>query len=113
VRPDLAAVDQAIRSGLHSVVPLVDQIADHIIGGGGKRLRPLLVVLAGRACGGAETTIACVPRLSLNSFTPPPCCMTMWSTCRPAGVVAIPPMKSMEIRPVCWSETSFIRAHSR
>jgi len=55
VRPELAAVDQAIRSGLHSAVPLVDQIADHIIGGGGKRLRPLLVVLAGRACGGAET----------------------------------------------------------
>src|SRR5262249_44759816 len=32
-------------------VPLVDQIADHIIAGGGKRLRPLLVVLVGRACG--------------------------------------------------------------
>ena len=53
VRAELAAVDQEIRSGLHSAVPLVDQIADHIIGGGGKRLRPLLVVLAGRACGGA------------------------------------------------------------
>jgi octaprenyl-diphosphate synthase len=52
VRPDLAAVDTSIRNGLKSVVPLVDQIAEHIIGGGGKRLRPLLVVLAGRACGG-------------------------------------------------------------
>jgi octaprenyl-diphosphate synthase len=50
---ELAAVDEAIRSGLHSAVGLVDQIADHIIGGGGKRLRPLLVVLAGRACGAA------------------------------------------------------------
>jgi octaprenyl-diphosphate synthase len=48
---ELAAVDEAIRSGLHSAVGLVDQIADHIIGGGGKRLRPLLVVLVGRACG--------------------------------------------------------------
>jgi octaprenyl-diphosphate synthase len=55
VRTELAAVDEAIRSGLHSAVGLVDQIADHIIGGGGKRLRPLLVVLAGRACGGAGT----------------------------------------------------------
>jgi octaprenyl-diphosphate synthase len=54
VRPELAAVDEAIRSGLHSAVPLVDQIADHIIGGGGKRLRPLLVVLVGMACGGAS-----------------------------------------------------------
>jgi octaprenyl-diphosphate synthase len=55
VRTELAAVDEAIRSGLHSAVGLVDQIADHIIGGGGKRLRPLLVVLAGRACGGTGT----------------------------------------------------------
>jgi octaprenyl-diphosphate synthase len=53
VRPDLAAVDASIRIGLKSVVPLVDEIAEHIIGGGGKRLRPLLVVLAGRACAGA------------------------------------------------------------
>ena len=51
VRADLAAVDESIRNGLKSVVPLVDEIAEHIIGGGGKRLRPLLVVLAGRACG--------------------------------------------------------------
>jgi len=51
VRPDLAAVDQVIRQRLKSVVPLVDQVAEHIIAGGGKRLRPLLVVLAGRACG--------------------------------------------------------------
>jgi octaprenyl-diphosphate synthase len=50
VADDLEAVDSAIRSGLKSIVPLVDNIAEHIIAGGGKRLRPLLVVLAGRAC---------------------------------------------------------------
>jgi len=44
-------VDNVIRARLKSAVPLVDQIAEHIISGGGKRLRPLLVVLAGRACG--------------------------------------------------------------
>jgi octaprenyl-diphosphate synthase len=48
---DLAAVDAMIRARLKSTVPLVDQVAEHIIGGGGKRLRPLLCVLAGRACG--------------------------------------------------------------
>jgi octaprenyl-diphosphate synthase len=53
VRQDLLAVDGAIRAGLKSIVPLVDQVAEHIIAGGGKRLRPLLVVLAGRACGAA------------------------------------------------------------
>jgi octaprenyl-diphosphate synthase len=51
VRPDLAAVDAMIRARLKSAVPLVDQVAEHIIGGGGKRLRPLICVLAGRACG--------------------------------------------------------------
>ena len=51
VRTDLAGVDAMIRARLKSAVPLVDQVAEHIIGGGGKRLRPLLCVLAGRACG--------------------------------------------------------------
>jgi octaprenyl-diphosphate synthase len=51
VQDDLTGVDAMIRSRLKSVVPLVDQIAEHIIGGGGKRLRPLLCVLSGRACG--------------------------------------------------------------
>src|SRR5215470_6698805 len=53
VRTDLEAVNRVIRARLKSAVPLVDQIADHIIAGGGKRLRPLLVVLVGRACGQA------------------------------------------------------------
>jgi octaprenyl-diphosphate synthase len=56
VQDDLRAVDEAVRTGLKSLVPLVDQVAEHIIGGGGKRLRPLLVVLAGRACGGQRST---------------------------------------------------------
>jgi octaprenyl-diphosphate synthase len=51
VKADLAGVDAMIRARLKSAVPLVDQVAEHIIGGGGKRLRPLLCVLAGRACG--------------------------------------------------------------
>ncbi len=49
---DLQGVDQIIRVRLKSVVPLVDQVAEHIIGGGGKRLRPMLVLLAGRAVTG-------------------------------------------------------------
>jgi octaprenyl-diphosphate synthase len=51
VDSDLRSVDSVIRARLKSAVPLVDQIAEHIIAGGGKRLRPLLVVLAARACG--------------------------------------------------------------
>src|SRR5579871_2584436 len=51
VQSDLEGVNRVIRARLKSAVPLVDQIAEHIISGGGKRLRPMLVVLAGRACG--------------------------------------------------------------
>jgi octaprenyl-diphosphate synthase len=48
---DMAAVDALIRERLASDVVLINQIADHIISAGGKRLRPMLVELAGRACG--------------------------------------------------------------
>ncbi|NII09926.1 polyprenyl synthetase family protein [Oleiagrimonas sp. C23AA] len=48
---DMAAVDALIRHRLSSDVVLINQIAEHIIGGGGKRLRPMLHVLAARAAG--------------------------------------------------------------
>lgn len=50
---DMAAVDTLIRTRLASDVVLIDQIAGHIIGSGGKRLRPMLHVLAARAAGHA------------------------------------------------------------
>jgi len=51
VGPDLSSIDEVIRLRLKSSVALIDRVAEHIIAGGGKRLRPLLVVLVGRACG--------------------------------------------------------------
>jgi octaprenyl-diphosphate synthase len=51
VASDLEAVDAEIRRQLASDVALVSQVGDYIVGGGGKRLRPLLVVLAARAAG--------------------------------------------------------------
>ncbi len=52
---DMAQVDAIIRAELHSDVALVNQIGEHIIGSGGKRLRPLLVVLCARTGGQAES----------------------------------------------------------
>jgi octaprenyl-diphosphate synthase len=51
VSADMEAVDRQIRARLSSDVALVGLVADHIIGGGGKRLRPALVILAARASG--------------------------------------------------------------
>ena len=51
VTADFEAVDRVVKQRLHSQVALVDQVATYIIYAGGKRLRPLLVLLAARACG--------------------------------------------------------------
>ncbi len=51
VADELRAVDELIRTRLHTDVPLIDQLAQHILASGGKRLRPLLVLLAARTAG--------------------------------------------------------------
>ncbi|MBB3102811.1 polyprenyl synthetase family protein [Azomonas macrocytogenes] len=51
VSDDFAAVDGIIRQQLSSRVPLVEKIGDYIVSAGGKRLRPLLVLLCGNALG--------------------------------------------------------------
>ena len=51
VAEDFQATDRLIRQELHSDVALINQLADYIISGGGKRLRPMLVLIAARACG--------------------------------------------------------------
>ena len=52
---DMAAVNELIRTRLSSDVLLINQIAEHIVAAGGKRLRPMLHLLAARACGYAGT----------------------------------------------------------
>jgi octaprenyl-diphosphate synthase len=49
--PEMAEVDRVLRESLASEVVLIRQIAEYIVGGGGKRLRPALVLLTARACG--------------------------------------------------------------
>lgn len=49
---DMAAVNALIRTRLASDVVLINQVAEHIIGSGGKRLRPMLHLIAARAAGG-------------------------------------------------------------
>ncbi|WP_293761778.1 octaprenyl diphosphate synthase [uncultured Aquitalea sp.] len=51
IADDMQAVDRVIRSRLHSDVVLIRQVAEYIISAGGKRLRPALTLLAGRALG--------------------------------------------------------------
>ena len=51
ISEDFQAVNRTIRARLASDVVLINQVSEYIIGSGGKRLRPTLVLLAARACG--------------------------------------------------------------
>jgi octaprenyl-diphosphate synthase len=51
VRTETRAVDRLILERLRSDVALINELGRYIINSGGKRLRPLLVLLAARACG--------------------------------------------------------------
>lgn len=51
VDDDLKAIEQALADNLTPYFDLVSQVAGHILFAGGKRLRPLLMVLCARLCG--------------------------------------------------------------
>ena len=51
IKDDFSAVNDLIVEQLQSDVFLINQISKHIIHSGGKRLRPILVLLAAKACG--------------------------------------------------------------
>ncbi|RJG03715.1 octaprenyl diphosphate synthase [Noviherbaspirillum sedimenti] len=49
IAADMEAVNHLIRQQLNSDVPLVNQISEYIISAGGKRIRPMLVLLTANA----------------------------------------------------------------
>uniref|UniRef100_UPI0040543A5A polyprenyl synthetase family protein n=1 Tax=Niveibacterium sp. SC-1 TaxID=3135646 RepID=UPI0040543A5A len=51
IEADMAAVDRVIRERLFSDVVLIRQVAEYIIGAGGKRLRPALLLFTANALG--------------------------------------------------------------
>ena len=51
VAGDLADIESALEQNLTPYLELVREVAGHILFSGGKRLRPLLMVLSGRLCG--------------------------------------------------------------
>jgi octaprenyl-diphosphate synthase len=51
VADDLQAVNRVILEKMQSPVTLIPQLAGHIIAAGGKRIRPMLTLIAARLCG--------------------------------------------------------------
>lgn len=54
--PDLQQLNAILRAELNSDVELINQIGDYLIAAGGKRLRPMLVILVARALGAQTAT---------------------------------------------------------
>ena len=48
---DMSDVNRLIVERMHSPVPMIPELAGHIVAAGGKRLRPLLTLAAARMCG--------------------------------------------------------------
>jgi len=66
VGEDLTAVETEIRRELNSPVPLIQEMGSYIAGAGGKRLRPILLLLAARLAeyrGPRAVRLACVVEL--------------------------------------------------
>src|SRR5690606_3626554 len=101
VADDFAAVDGIIRDQLTSRVPLVEKIGDYITSAGGKRLRPLLVLLSGNALGLKGDQLRLLAAI-IEFLHTSPCCMTTWSTCPACAVVAPPPTPCGATRRACW-----------
>ena len=53
---DMVRVDREIVVRMRSPVALIPELANHLVGAGGKRMRPLLTVAAARLCGYSEAS---------------------------------------------------------
>ncbi|MCX5858971.1 MAG: polyprenyl synthetase family protein [Proteobacteria bacterium] len=51
IQPQLREVDRIIQESIQSRAELIPQISNHLIQGGGKRIRPTLLIASARACG--------------------------------------------------------------
>lgn len=56
VAADFAAMDQFINEGISSKVALVMSVSKHVVEAGGKRMRPIMCLLAAQACGETDLT---------------------------------------------------------
>src|SRR5262245_29688008 len=76
VAAELERVEQRLTGRLQSREPLLNEIGRYLIGAGGKRVRPAVVLMMFRACGGEDPTDIITLPLPSSSFIPLPSCMT-------------------------------------
>jgi hypothetical protein len=105
VAGDLNQVNAVILDRMQSDIPLIPELAGHLIAGGGKRMRPMLTLASARLIGYTGRAIIASPPRS-SSSTPRPCSTTTWSTAPTFGAASAPPTSSGATRRACWSAIS-------
>lgn len=56
VSPDLKKIDEIILEFSVGKSPLIKEIANHLVSSGGKRIRPIILILAAKMCGSKENS---------------------------------------------------------
>ncbi|CEI53879.1 Octaprenyl-diphosphate synthase / Dimethylallyltransferase / Geranyltranstransferase (farnesyldiphosphate synthase) / Geranylgeranyl pyrophosphate synthetase [Acinetobacter bereziniae] len=64
VATDFAAMDKFINEGITSKVALVMAVSKHVVEAGGKRMRPIMCLLAAKACGATDTQMESYRKLA-------------------------------------------------
>jgi len=109
---DLNEVNNVIRKSLFSEIPIVNQISNHIINSGGKRMRPSIHLLFAKLTGEINTSHHAMAAIIEFIHT-----ATLLHddvvTNQHKGVAKKLPMLSLGILQVFWSATLFIQDHSR
>ncbi|WP_010113100.1 All-trans-nonaprenyl-diphosphate synthase [Acinetobacter sp. P8-3-8] len=64
VATDFAAMDKFINEGITSKVALVMAVSKHVVEAGGKRMRPIMCLLAAKACGATDAQMDAYRKLA-------------------------------------------------
>lgn len=98
---DMAGVNAAILEQLNSDVQLINQLGYYIVSGGGKRIRPMIAVLAARAVGYEGNAHVTIAALIEFIHTATLLLTTLWMNQICAGV-KLPPTPHLAMPPACW-----------
>jgi hypothetical protein len=101
---DLLGVESGISKHMQSAADLIPAISEHLIGAGGKRLRPLLTLSAARLSG-YEGHHHITMAAAVEYCTRPLCCMMMWLTIVICDAANRRRASYGEIRPAYWLAT--------
>lgn len=108
---DLSRVNEVINQAVQSDVALISQIGTYIISAGGKRLRPIMTILAGKSVGYDGDKLYALAAM-VEFIHTSTCCMMMWSMKAICAADAKRRIICSATRRRCWSATFYIRALS-